>query len=251
MVDGKIDLFNSLGIEVEGRRETTYVAFFSSCWLCVFVLPKNEDRLIRPRTFKVIVLMARGETFSLFIPTLASIYRGLNVISRSLNPSYSGTNFPTHYLYGWLAHYFNTNHALDPSTPGPLMVSFSGAQWAMMTIKYLKHNIDKLCSVVESSSSNPKRVSPHDEVKDARRSADGHTSQNEGTDDNVGATSFKRYHLTGAMAEVEGEEKSTSDVESQINYKHQWGRRNKKPVAADLEGKEIDFKNTLDNTPIP
>ncbi|KAL2934874.1 Plectin [Bienertia sinuspersici] len=350
----ELHLFNSLGIEAEGKRETTYVAAFLSCWLCVFVLPENEDRLIRPGTFEVAVLMARGETFSLAIPVLASIYRGLNVISRSPNPSYSGAYFPAHYLYGWLGLYFNTNHAVDPSPPGPLMVSFSGAQgskffkdvearrvihegsgakvgctmlnknkniflfddgnldhtqmsylsslrsgyvslrhydsffiepylpyrfsrqfgfcqdipsaitrkvqdrsnvsyekvlmfwklllfqgsmsrvcapclsldwhklktvkfhgwWTKVTIKDLRHNIDKLCSAVESSSPNLKRVSPHDEARDAHRSADGHASRHEGTGDNVCAAPPRRLHLTGVLDEVEGEDKSTSDAEN-------------------------------------
>ncbi|KAL2943460.1 Tropomyosin-1 [Bienertia sinuspersici] len=387
----ELHLFNSLGIEAEGKRETTYVAAFLSCWLCVFVLPENEDRLIRPGTFEVAVLMARGETFSLAIPVLASIYRGLNVISRSPNPSYSGAYFPAHYLYGWLGLYFNTNHAVDPSPPGPLMVSFSGAQgskffkdvearrvihegsgakvgctmlnknkniflfddgnldhtqmsylsslrsgyvslrhydsffiepylpyrfsrqfgfcqdipsaitrkvqdrsnvsyekvlmfwklllfqgsmsrvcapclsldwhklktvkfhrwWTKVTIKDLRHNIDKLCSAVESSSPNLKRVSAHDEARDAHRSADGHASRHEGTGDNVCAAPPRRLHLTGVLDEVEGEDKSTSDAESEINFKHQRGRRSKKPRTADLEGDETDFRNAFENIPIP
>ncbi|KAL2902555.1 Protein MAIN-LIKE 2 [Bienertia sinuspersici] len=325
----ELHLFNSLGIEVEGKRETTYVAAFLSCWLCVFVLPENEDRLIRLGTFEVAVLMARGETFSLAIPVLASIYRGLNVISRSPNPSYSGAYFPAHYLYGWLGLYFNTNHVVDPSPPGPLMVSFSGAQgskffkdveahcvihegsgakvgctmlnknkniflfddcnldhmqmsylsslrssyvslrhydsffiepylpyrfsrqfgfcqdipsvitrkvqdrsnmsyekvlmfWKLLLFQDPRHNIDKLCSAVESSSPNLKRVSPHDEARDANHSADGRASQHEGTGDN-----------------------------SEINFKHQRGRRSKKPRTADLEGDETDFRNAFENILIP
>ncbi|KAL2923566.1 Pectate lyase 1 [Bienertia sinuspersici] len=301
----ELHLFNSLGIAVEGRRETNYFSAILSCRLCVFVLPENEDRLIRPGTFKVAVLMASGETFSLAIPILASIYQWLNVISRSLNPSYSGAYFPVHYLYVWLAQYFNTNHVMDPSPPGPLMVSFSSEQgskffkdvearrvihegsgakvgcnmlnknkntflfdggnldqiqmsylsslrsgyvslhhydsffidpylpylfsrkfgffqdipsaitrehklktvkfydwWTMVTIKDLRHNINKLFSIVEPSSSNPKKVSAHDEVRDVNRPANGHASQRKGTGDNVCATSSKRLHLTGVMAEV-------------------------------------------------
>ncbi|KAL2938960.1 Phenylalanine--tRNA ligase beta subunit [Bienertia sinuspersici] len=124
-------------------------------------------------------------------------------------------------------------------------------RWTIVTIKDLRHNIDKLCSVVESSSSNPKRVSPHDKARDAHRSADGHASQHEGTSDNVCATSSKRLHLTGVIAEVKGEDKSTSDVESNIDFKHQRGRRSKKPRTADLEGDEIDFGNAFDSIPIP
>ncbi|KAL2892958.1 Protein MAINTENANCE OF MERISTEMS [Bienertia sinuspersici] len=72
--------------------------------------------------------MATSETFSLAIPVLASIYRGLNVISKSANPSYSGAYFLARYLYAWLALYFNINHVVDPSPPCPLMVSISSAQ---------------------------------------------------------------------------------------------------------------------------
>ncbi|KAL2897536.1 Cystic fibrosis transmembrane conductance regulator [Bienertia sinuspersici] len=48
--------------------------------------------------------------------------------------------------------------------------------WTMVTIKDLRHNIDKLCSAFESSSSNLKRVSPQDEARDAHHSTDGHAS---------------------------------------------------------------------------
>ncbi|KAL2943450.1 Tropomyosin [Bienertia sinuspersici] len=127
---GESALFDSLGISGASRRQTTYVAAFLSCWLCAFVLPENDERLIRPSTFEMATLMARGQTFSLAIPVLASIYRELNVISRSSKPAYSGASFPTHYVYGWLAHYFNTNYVVDPPPAGPVMVVFSGAQGA-------------------------------------------------------------------------------------------------------------------------
>ncbi|KAL2923425.1 Porphyrin biosynthesis protein HemD, partial [Bienertia sinuspersici] len=77
-------------------------------------------------------------------------------------------------------------------------------KWTTVTIKDLRHNIDKLCSAVESSSPNLKRVSLHDE----------------GTGDDVRAAPPKRLHSTGALDEVEGENKSTSDAESEINFKH-------------------------------
>ena len=58
--------------------------------------------------------MAQGETFSLAIPLLASIFNGLNEIACS---SKLGTNafiFPIHYLQGWLGEYFDT-HFISPS----------------------------------------------------------------------------------------------------------------------------------------
>ncbi|KAL2944496.1 Glucosamine-6-phosphate deaminase [Bienertia sinuspersici] len=127
----ELDLLNSLGIEVE-------------------VLPENEDRLIRPGTFEVSILIAMGETFSFAIPVLASIYRGLNVISRQ---------------FGFC---------------------------------------QDIPSVITRKVPDRSNVS-YDEVLMLWK----HASQHEGTGDNVCAASSKRLHLTGAMAEVEGEDKST------------------------------------------
>ncbi|KAL2930466.1 hypothetical protein RDABS01_035876 [Bienertia sinuspersici] len=45
--------------------------------------------------------------------------------------------------------------------------------------------------------------------------------------------------------------KSTSDAESDVNFKHQRSRRSKKPRVADPEGDETDFGNAFDNIPIP
>ncbi|KAL2904073.1 Photoreceptor cilium actin regulator [Bienertia sinuspersici] len=88
----------------------------------------------------------------------------------------------------------------------------------------------KLDYAVESSSLNPKRVSPYDEARDAHRSADGHASQHEGIGDNVCTAPSKRLHVTGALDER--------------------GRRSKKPRTADLEGDETDFRNAFENIPI-
>jgi len=70
--------------------------------------------------------MASGCTFSLAVLVLASLYSGLNEIADAAKPSYSRSFFPCHYLYGWLAHYFQTHHVLHPAPPGPLMVRYSG-----------------------------------------------------------------------------------------------------------------------------
>ncbi|XP_074288215.1 uncharacterized protein LOC141613382 [Silene latifolia] len=107
-------IFESLGIVHESRKQTTYRRPSYHLWLCNFVLPESEDRLIRPETFEVASLVARGEVFSLAPPVLASIYRGLNMISTSPKPGYSGSVFPAHYLYSWLAHYFRTHHEVEP-----------------------------------------------------------------------------------------------------------------------------------------
>ncbi|KAK9664996.1 hypothetical protein RND81_14G082900 [Saponaria officinalis] len=70
--------------------------------------------------------MARGKIFSLAVPVMASVYRGLRTISTSPKPSYSGAVFPVHYLYGWLAYYFRTHHQAEPCPIGPPMVVYSG-----------------------------------------------------------------------------------------------------------------------------
>ncbi|KAL2894557.1 Serine/threonine-protein phosphatase 7 long form-like protein [Bienertia sinuspersici] len=265
---GESALFDSLGIFGKSRRQTTYVAAFLSCWLCAFVLPENNERLIRPSTFEMATLMAWGQTFSLTIPFLASIYRGLNVILRSSKPAYSGASFPTHYVYGWLAHYFNTNYVVDPPPAGPLIVVFSGAQGAKcfngqearalihegsraeVSISDLRDKVAVLCSSIESDPSRTKRKSPND----ARDVAQPHR-----IDSNPEPiTKTHNLHISSGKDDISTKankvfdnDKSTSDAESDVNFKHQRGRRSKKPRVADSEGDEIDFWNAFDNIPIP
>ena len=115
----KLDVFRGLGVPKE-KREITYVTAYLSCWLCTFARP--GDLLIRPETFEMASLMTSSCTFSLAVPVLASLYRGLNGVAHAAKPSYSMSSFSCHYLYGWLTHYFQTHHVLHPSPPGPLMV---------------------------------------------------------------------------------------------------------------------------------
>ena len=70
--------------------------------------------MIRPEIFKVASRMAQGETFSLVIPLLASIYNGLNEIACSSKLGTNSSIFPIHYLYEWLGEYFDT-HFISPS----------------------------------------------------------------------------------------------------------------------------------------
>ncbi|KAH0765305.1 hypothetical protein KY290_001264 [Solanum tuberosum] len=76
--------FVELGVE-ESFRDETYLAAFLACWLCKFVLPNRKADCIRASVFKVASLMAHGEIFSLAVPVLASIYRGLRDISTCSN----------------------------------------------------------------------------------------------------------------------------------------------------------------------
>jgi len=74
--------------------------------------------------------MATGCTFSLAMPMLVIIYRGLSGIFSVTKPSNSMSFFPAYYPYGWLACYFNTHYVLDPALIDPLMVHYFGFRGA-------------------------------------------------------------------------------------------------------------------------
>ncbi|KAH0725023.1 hypothetical protein KY284_000888 [Solanum tuberosum] len=93
--------FAELGIE-ESFRDETYLATFPACWFCKFVLSNKKDDCIRASVFKVSSLMAHEEIFSLAVPVLASIYRGLRDISTSSNLGSCDILLPIHYVYGWI-----------------------------------------------------------------------------------------------------------------------------------------------------
>ncbi|KAG5554216.1 hypothetical protein RHGRI_011915 [Rhododendron griersonianum] len=117
--------FNELGIKAR-LREEVYLAAFLSCWLSVFVLPNGKENQIRPTVFKVASMMARGSTFSLAVPVLASIYHGLKQISSSPAPSQCHAILPMHYIYGWLGNYFDTYLPSSHAQPGVRMVRLAG-----------------------------------------------------------------------------------------------------------------------------
>jgi len=83
-----LEVFRSLGVPKE-KRKSTYLVAFLSCRLCIFVLPKTEEKFIHPGTFEVANMMASGTTFSLAIPVLATIYHGLNRITKAAKPSHA------------------------------------------------------------------------------------------------------------------------------------------------------------------
>jgi len=129
----ELEVFRRLGVPKE-KRESTYLAAFLSCWLCVFVLPEIGEKFIRPSTFEVASMMVSGTTFSMAVPMLASIYHGLNGITKAVKPSHSWSFLPCHYLNGWLAHYFKTHHVLQPPPPAPLKVRCFGSEMAWSDI---------------------------------------------------------------------------------------------------------------------
>jgi len=78
-------VFDTLEV-LDDRRGSTYLAAFLSCWLCTFALPEDEKGFIRPGTIEAASKMATGCTFSLTVPVLASIYRGLSGIFSATKP---------------------------------------------------------------------------------------------------------------------------------------------------------------------
>ena len=92
----------------------------------MFVLLEDEKGCICPGTFELASNVAAGCTFSLLVPVLTSIYRGLNDISNASKPSNSMSFILAHYVYGWLACYFNIHYILDLLLAGPLMAHDSG-----------------------------------------------------------------------------------------------------------------------------
>ncbi|XP_075092440.1 uncharacterized protein LOC142172671 [Nicotiana tabacum] len=117
-------IFSKLRVRSD-KKDETYVVAFLSIWLCAFVFPKVENS-IRPETFKMASMMAGERHISLAVPVLASIYHGLNKISRSSQLDQVKVSFPIHYVYGWLAHYFKTHYPLAKGPSVPLMVAYSG-----------------------------------------------------------------------------------------------------------------------------
>ncbi|KAG5570849.1 hypothetical protein H5410_060615 [Solanum commersonii] len=74
--------------------------------------------------------MAHGKKFSLAVPVLASIYRGLKEISTSSNLSVANIIFPIHYVYGWLGEYFGTHHRANRSHRSIPLCKISGEKMA-------------------------------------------------------------------------------------------------------------------------
>ncbi|CAH9073716.1 unnamed protein product [Cuscuta europaea] len=130
--------FHVLKVPTEYEEEV-YLAAFLSCWLCAFVLPHEGPRVIRPETFRVACMLARGKHVCLAVPVLASVYHGLNRISNAPAPDQVRTCFPVHYVYGWLTSYFDTHFKNEIQSTTPLMISYSGEGGARSLEKRSAH----------------------------------------------------------------------------------------------------------------
>ncbi|KAJ8447007.1 hypothetical protein Cgig2_033576 [Carnegiea gigantea] len=81
----------------------------------MFILPVRDAGCIRPGTFSIASLMASDVGYCLPTAILASIYKGLNEVSRSSHPGRA-----------WLAKNFDAYELVDEASSSPGMVKFSG-----------------------------------------------------------------------------------------------------------------------------
>ena len=102
--------------------EETYLEALLSCWLCAFVFPIKDLHNIQHGTFKVASLMASGRMFGLVASVLASIYRGLTMISKFPVSRKTDDRFTIHYLYAWISHFFSV---VNSKLAKPLIVKYS------------------------------------------------------------------------------------------------------------------------------
>ena len=90
-------------------QDNVYLTTFLSCWLCKFVFPSKDVGFIRPSTFKVASMMATKRQFSLAIPFLASIFKGLKEVQSALSVNARDIPFPVYFPSSWLAEKFGTH----------------------------------------------------------------------------------------------------------------------------------------------
>lgn len=90
-----------LKISREGEL-ATFVAF----WFSRFLLPSHCYK-IRPKTFYMACLIARGDKISLAPLVLRHIYHGpREIVTEPRGPGESRSCYPVHYVIGWLGEHF-------------------------------------------------------------------------------------------------------------------------------------------------
>ncbi|KAL0367110.1 UNVERIFIED_CONTAM: hypothetical protein Sradi_3601100 [Sesamum radiatum] len=125
-------------------------------------LPHNKAGKVRASTFKVASKMGHGECFSLAIPVLASIYRGLRNMSTSTNLFEFLAVFLIHYVYGWIGRYLQTHFPPKLEPIEAQMVNYAGENMAKhfepTEARDLFHCINPLRLLNVHSSLRPKFV---------------------------------------------------------------------------------------------
>ena len=88
-------------------------------WLSRFARPYRSE-VIRPETFVMASLMAKGKRISLAPTVLGNIYHGLGqVASHPDHPGRANRCFPIHYGVGWLAEMFPALYSQRPDSECP------------------------------------------------------------------------------------------------------------------------------------
>ncbi|GAA0173175.1 hypothetical protein LIER_26846 [Lithospermum erythrorhizon] len=82
--------------------------------------------LCRMSVFKMANCMVAGKIVSLATPVLASIYRGIHLITIAYYPNNSSCCFLVHYLLGWIGAYLRTYTSVKRPPLVPHMVRYSG-----------------------------------------------------------------------------------------------------------------------------
>ena len=89
-------------------------------WLSRFVLPYHNE-VIRPETFVMAYVMAKGQKISLALTVLGHIYHGLGqTASHPNHPGHANPYFPIHYVVGLLAEVFSTLYSQRPDSESPV-----------------------------------------------------------------------------------------------------------------------------------
>ncbi|KAL2228562.1 UNVERIFIED_CONTAM: hypothetical protein Sindi_1835900 [Sesamum indicum] len=94
-------LFSKLSIEGSLKEEMFLPTYFAY-WLCTFTLSIDVVCSIHPSTFKVLSIIVAKRRVGLVVPVLASIYKGLNKVSKSSSPARVHSPFPIHFLDFWI-----------------------------------------------------------------------------------------------------------------------------------------------------
>ena len=142
-------------------------------------MPIKEIGHIRPSVFKVASLMASGRRFSLDVHVLTSIYNGLNKIVHSTSLKDCRAMFPIHYVYAWIAQYFNTHYNHASFNLVARMTKFRGEKMA----KYF--NIPEAQSIFQHV--DPSLLDNHSAAHDGERTL---------TDDGTLSSTWSDYFIS-------------------------------------------------------
>ncbi|KAJ8424349.1 hypothetical protein Cgig2_033468 [Carnegiea gigantea] len=106
--------------------------------------------------------MASGVGDCLSTVMFASVYKGLNEISRSSHPGRGGGYFPAHFLYAWSAKNFDACELTGEASSSPGVVKFSGIGRAKsFQLEEARELIEPFVRPIEDGSSHVKIPGTH------------------------------------------------------------------------------------------